>query len=315
MYWRGSWCRARARPARGSSSGGSRPKSRWKRPRCSSGAGRSSSSPDSGNESGSAGPLRARCQRARPDLDSACIPPTVPGPAQAPWCTASFASHSAASGLADGAQRVGGGDLVLQRPCPRPVGVAGEHPAHGAAHHGRRGPAGVQVDAGAGPLHAGRHLGLVLAVARHHERDAVGQRLLHPAVAAVGDHDVDVGQQEVVGDEALQAHVRRQAAPQRLGVGPAGGGDDQHVVVRQGPGGQEQQPAQVGVVERALGDVDDRAAAASSPHHDGCSKDLRRRGQDRPDEAHRRARGPSAGTRSRPPSPAGRRRPPWAAGR
>ena len=50
-------------------------------------------------------------------------------------------------------------------------------------------------------------------------------------------------------------------APQRLGVRPAGRGHDEHVVARQGPGGQQQEPAQVRVVQRALGDVHDRAAA------------------------------------------------------
>ena len=44
---------------------------------------------------------------------------------------------------------------------------------------------------------------------------------------------------------------------QRRGVGPPGRGHDEHVVARQRPGGEEKEPAQVRVVERALGHVHD----------------------------------------------------------
>ena len=74
-------------------------------------------------------------------------------------------------------------------------------------------------------------------------------------------------------DEAFQAHVGRQPPSQGFGVGPARGGDDEHVVARQGAGGHQQEPAQVRVVQRALGDVDDGAAVPSSGHQDGSSKD------------------------------------------
>ena len=174
------------------------------------------------------------------------------------------------------------------RACARsPVGAVAEHPAHGARHHGRRGPSRVQIQAGARPLHAGRHLGLVLAVARDDEGNAVGQRLLHAAVAPVGHHDVDVGEQEIVRDEALQAHVRRQAPPEGLGIGPARGGDDEHVIAGQGPGRDQHEPAQVRVVQGALGDVDDRATAPELVPPGRFLEGLRRRVQDGPDEAHR----------------------------
>ena len=91
-----------------------------------------------------------------------------------------------------------------------------------------------------------------------------------------------------MGDEAFQADVGRQAPPQWCGVGPARGGDDEHVVAGQGPGGHQQEAAQVGVVQRALGDVDHGAAARRArATSGGSSKAVRRRRQDRPDEAHR----------------------------
>jgi hypothetical protein len=74
-------------------------------------------------------------------------------------------------------------------------------------------------------------------------------------------------------------------AAQRPGVGPAGGGHDEDVVPGQGLGWARSEAAQVGVVQGALGDVDDRAAVELAPPG-GRSKDGGR-GQDRPDEAHR----------------------------
>ena len=75
--------------------------------------------------------------------------------------------------------------------------------------------------------------------------------------------------------------------PQGPGVGPAGGGDDEQVVVRQGAGGHQNEPAQVRVVERALGDVHDRAAALQLAPPRRLLEGRRRRGEDGPDEAHR----------------------------
>ena len=39
----------------------------------------------------------------------------------------------------------------------------------------------------------------------------MGQSLLHAAVAAIGHHGVDPGQEEVVGNEALESCIPRQA--------------------------------------------------------------------------------------------------------
>src|SRR5277367_6572695 len=180
MSWRGFFVPFSSSATNGSSGAGSRPKRRWKSPRCSSRAGRSSMSPVSGNESGTDADcdLLTRC-RKRPDLDSACMPTTVTGPAPTRpsaslWvlcrrdrrCNAGsrleaqmFSDRLGPPRLgvrraelgqrvADRAEWVGGCDLGLEGLGPLPVGVVAEYPAHGARHHGRRGPSRVQIHAG-----------------------------------------------------------------------------------------------------------------------------------------------------------------------
>ena len=208
------------------------------------------------------------------------MPPTVTGPAsRCRWChlvvVAPRTDVGQRAAALDGARA---GRWRRSRP-GAPAPAAGR--SRGRAPGARRAPtmAGegrpvCRLTPVARPLDAGGHLGLVLAVAGDDEGDAVGQRLLHAAVAPVGDHDVDVGQQEVVGDEALQAHVRRQAPPQRLGVGPAGGGDDEQVVVAPGRGSSRSSSRP----RSALSSVPwvtwtTGRPPSSSPHHAGCSKD------------------------------------------
>ncbi len=182
--------------------------------------------------------------------------------------------------------------------------------------HRRRRAAGVQVDAGTRPLHAGGHLGLVLAVAGHDEGHPVGQRLLDAAVAAVGHHGVDVGQQDVVGDEALEAHVGRQAR-----AGAASGRARRWWRRRARP-----RRASARALSRsrrprsALSSVPwvtwtTGRSSASSSHHGGGSNEVAGAAPGWARRSGRSARGPSAGTRTPRPSPASRRRRPWAGGR
>ena len=80
------------------------------------------------------------------------------------------AAHSSASPAVMSPQRVARRDLGAAARGPGLGRPAGQDPAHGPGHHRLGRPARVQVDAGAGPLDAGRHLGLVLAVAGHDQR-------------------------------------------------------------------------------------------------------------------------------------------------
>ena len=106
------------------------------------------------------------------------------------------------------------------------------------------------------------------------------------------------------------------SAPQRLGVGPAGRGHDEHVVAGQRP---RSSAAAAAPGRRCRACPGSRAPPGGPPpssgHHAGA---VERRAPAAPGSGPRSAPsapGPNAGTRSRPPSPAGRRRPPWAGGR
>src|SRR6185437_16521511 len=88
-------------------------------------------------------------------------------------------------------------------------------------------PAGLQVDAGAGPGDVRGHLRLLLGVTGDDERYPVREGGLHPAVPAVGDHDVRLRQQPAVRDERRRADVPRH----RSEVAPARTGDDEDVLV------------------------------------------------------------------------------------
>ena len=87
----------------------------------------------------------------------------------------------------------------------------------------------------------------------------MGERLLRPAVAAVGDHDVDLRKQLGEGDEARQARVAGQSLGERRG-GPvrdaAGRGHDEQVLVSERGEGRHEQPVRIGR-DRALRDEDD----------------------------------------------------------
>ena len=91
-----------------------------------------------------------------------------------------------------------------------------------------------------------------------------------------------------MGDEPLHPHVRRQRGAQGVGVGPAGRGHHQEIVTGQGLDGRPEQATRVGVVQRALGDVDHRSSRGQLVPPGGPVEPGGGRRQNRPDEPHRR---------------------------
>ena len=145
------------------------------------------------------------------------------------------------------------------------------NPAPGAEYGGRARTRPVRRSMPA-PAHAtlAAISRLVEVAAGHDERDAQRQRREHAAPAAVGDHDVDPGEEHRVVDQTGDMGVRRHGEGKPWLTRAAGGRHDRHGLAAER--GERRADQVVGVdVERALGDVHERAVGAATSSHQAGS--------------------------------------------